>query len=648
MNLSDRIAAADKLPEPARTAAEKLLATDATNPTHREELAGHAAAAMTALTDEQFDSVIGALLPGWVPAVRIARQSCGAIPLLLPSRPQAGATQRRPNNPSALMNQFVGSLRVLACYEPFDAPLGMAKLIATLPSQYSQAIGALVGCAADVPGLEGDQVFEALCLAARTPLPGISECVPQFLGDHLVAALASSQRPAAWQLLRQLEIDWRFGDYSKVAQFAFAGHPGCMRYFVENVESLSREMAKPVPGMHEVLAMRRERSRKGWQHLSASKVLSVMLDPARRMAVYDNGKMDEITEALRFEALLDVNQVPPILTRLMESPDPMRRALGISECRLTGQSFPPKLFGDPDLQVRLTAILHLDRAAGVKDPAVRSEIARRIWDMLQEHRGTVVVRVSAYAVTSELLLEALIDFLYPAPLDRLARFFPQMSNRIRSDLARTLGYPPDRKPTLMELGMLGLLLKQRGEAKQSAQAAIARLGVTQQECEAAASHLPPEATQPKPVEPAKGKWRKLFDKRAAATADTYTFGSPATTEQLAGAQRDPGLPLPEMLADFFMESNGAWGDGGQPITVGDAGSMALLTSTVRNALKDYDEPKPSVDHVIFFADLGDGDYWGVCAQPAGRQKAGEIVRFDHESGTLVKEAKDLRKWITTY
>ena len=60
-----------------------------------------------------------------------------------------------------------------------------------------------------------------------------------------------------------------------------------------------------------------------------------------------------------------------------------------------------------------------------------------------------------------------------------------------------------------------------------------------------------------------GKWREAFAHGRPSCFDVdfgleYTFGPPASEEQLAHAERELGLRLPQELRELLSEFNGAW------------------------------------------------------------------------------------------
>jgi hypothetical protein len=123
------------------------------------------------------------------------------------------------------------------------------------------------------------------------------------------------------------------------------------------------------------------------------------------------------------------------------------------------------------------------------------------------------------------------------------------------------------------------------------------------------------------------------------------LGAPATPDALAALERQTELPLPTQLRELLLEANGARDDSDSPRQIAAADAILDLTRAARQASANYESP-PALEHVLFFADPGNGDYLGICAKPLGNLPAGAIVLFDHETGTLEKIAKDLHAWIT--
>lgn len=123
-------------------------------------------------------------------------------------------------------------------------------------------------------------------------------------------------------------------------------------------------------------------------------------------------------------------------------------------------------------------------------------------------------------------------------------------------------------------------------------------------------------------------WAMLTD-RIAAWGEA-TFSQPATTDDLDAAEAALGTVLPAQLRDLLVETNGIEGEYG----------LGLVWNTRRLANDnawfrtndDYREHYMPFDGLVFFADAGNGDQFGIAL--AGNQ---EIYVWDHED--------DSRTWV---
>ena len=144
-----------------------------------------------------------------------------------------------------------------------------------------------------------------------------------------------------------------------------------------------------------------------------------------------------------------------------------------------------------------------------------------------------------------------------------------------------------------------------------------------------------------------GKWRTLFESNLPPVGqredgEEYEFGPPATTDEIAAAERALGIPLPAEVREMLSEFNGVWytTTGGREL--GHLPDIVYLDTTnlsidVPKHLADY-EPSPPryyLRRVVFVAaENGFADLWGVCASDVSGHKAGTVVRLDHEVGRL--------------
>jgi hypothetical protein len=124
-------------------------------------------------------------------------------------------------------------------------------------------------------------------------------------------------------------------------------------------------------------------------------------------------------------------------------------------------------------------------------------------------------------------------------------------------------------------------------------------------------------------------WRELIQQ---LTPDCE-FSAPAREEQLAAAERALRVTLPDDLRTLLLESNGILGEYGLglvwPIERIEADNVAFRSNA---AFRELYMP---FDHLLFFADAGNGDQFAY-AVLAGKVRRDDVFVWNHED--------DSRKW----
>ena len=144
-----------------------------------------------------------------------------------------------------------------------------------------------------------------------------------------------------------------------------------------------------------------------------------------------------------------------------------------------------------------------------------------------------------------------------------------------------------------------------------------------------------------------GKWRELFEAGLSPVAGRedrteYTFGPPATTEQIAAAEATLKVRFPPEVREMLSEFNGM-----SSVTTFDAGNIYAemyfldlphMTADVPDYCADCGNPMPPEEDlrkVVWVAQSnGFGELWGVCAEAVAGHPAGAVVHMDHEVGEL--------------
>ena len=147
-----------------------------------------------------------------------------------------------------------------------------------------------------------------------------------------------------------------------------------------------------------------------------------------------------------------------------------------------------------------------------------------------------------------------------------------------------------------------------------------------------------------------GKWREAFEHGRPSFFDVefglqYTFGPPASEEQLARAERELGIRLPQEVRELLLEFNGVWVTSEVGRDHGNAADIAYLdVEHVAVAVPRYFRtcgnplpPESDLRKIVFiYQENGFADLFGVCLEDVAGFRAGEVVRLDHELGKLEK------------
>ena len=110
------------------------------------------------------------------------------------------------------------------------------------------------------------------------------------------------------------------------------------------------------------------------------------------------------------------------------------------------------------------------------------------------------------------------------------------------------------------------------------------------------------------------------------------FSAPASNDDLAAAEAALGAALPPQLRELLSETDGVVGEYGLGL-VWDVGRIAKDNVWFRTN-EDYRELFMPFDGLLFFADAGNGDQFGISL--TGNQ---EIYVWDHED--------DSRRWVAS-
>ncbi len=129
-------------------------------------------------------------------------------------------------------------------------------------------------------------------------------------------------------------------------------------------------------------------------------------------------------------------------------------------------------------------------------------------------------------------------------------------------------------------------------------------------------------------------WRTIVqDNTRADYLGWLTFGAPASPAELATLAEALGVALPEELGDLLRETNGIADRQGSFIWP--AGEIASTNRAMRTA-RHYRELYMPFDHLVFFADAGNGDLFAFPIA-ASRAVGRDVFVWSHED--------DSRTWV---
>lgn len=155
-----------------------------------------------------------------------------------------------------------------------------------------------------------------------------------------------------------------------------------------------------------------------------------------------------------------------------------------------------------------------------------------------------------------------------------------------------------------------------------------------------------------------GKWREAFEEGRPSSEDRsygceYTFGPPATKEQLDQAEHGLGVRLPDDLRNLLQEFNGVRYTTRIDREKGYEASKLFLDTEdiagVIDLLVDTGNDIPPVEDlkkvVFFWQSNGYADLYGICLEPVAGFPAGAVVHLDHEDDSLHEGYPDLLTFV---
>ena len=138
-------------------------------------------------------------------------------------------------------------------------------------------------------------------------------------------------------------------------------------------------------------------------------------------------------------------------------------------------------------------------------------------------------------------------------------------------------------------------------------------------------------------------WRELV---ARLTPD-HKFATPATRHEIESVESSLGCTVPEELSSALIESNGIEG----PYGLGLIWSTQQIIERNEELRRHPDFPilYMPFDHLLFFADAGNGDYFGYPVL-GGEVRRPDVFVWNHEDDSRTWFASSLQRdvegWLT--
>ncbi|MCW8128683.1 SMI1/KNR4 family protein [Microbulbifer halophilus] len=129
----------------------------------------------------------------------------------------------------------------------------------------------------------------------------------------------------------------------------------------------------------------------------------------------------------------------------------------------------------------------------------------------------------------------------------------------------------------------------------------------------------------------------------------FSFYAPASIVDIRGIEDSKGVKLTEELKGIFLEFNGIsvkekyWGRKNLYLPISE------VIEDVEDYIKNSGNPTPpetELNSVVFFAQQnGYAVLYGMCCQPFGEFKVGQVLALDHETGEFEVESENLEEFV---
>ena len=133
-------------------------------------------------------------------------------------------------------------------------------------------------------------------------------------------------------------------------------------------------------------------------------------------------------------------------------------------------------------------------------------------------------------------------------------------------------------------------------------------------------------------------WRELIE----SLISEYTFYPPADPALIAAIEAALGMTLPDDLKSLLAESNGV--DGKYGLGLIWPAERIKADNQMFRSYPDFAELYMPFDHLVFFADAGNGDHFAFAVRKNGTVD-GDVFVWNHEDDSRIHVAFSLRQYL---
>lgn len=133
-------------------------------------------------------------------------------------------------------------------------------------------------------------------------------------------------------------------------------------------------------------------------------------------------------------------------------------------------------------------------------------------------------------------------------------------------------------------------------------------------------------------------WRALVE----SLYPVYSFFPGASAEEMEAVQQAVGCDLPTDLRELLAESNGVEGEHGLDLVWP---TSRMVTDNLALRGESASRRYMPLDHLVFFADAGNGDLFGFAVENGSRQTRDDVFVWNPIDDGRAWVAPDLRRYL---